>query len=135
MPPLLLNWQKVPTSKFPAMVVLKTSTCKISAIISSVSLSISVCTRATWSLQTMTFPRAESLSSTLFILTYSGIELRMFRNSKSLQVAGTSNPFLLPLINKSKKEQKYFIRFLNIIKKQKCKIKAPVLIFKQGQVF
>ena len=58
----------------------------------------------------MTFPRAESLSSTLFILTYSGIELRMFRNSKSLQVAGTSNPFLLPLINKSKREQKYFIR-------------------------
>ena len=100
MPPLLLNWQKVPTSKFPAMVVLNTSTCKISAIISSVSLSISVCTRATWSLQTMTLPRADSLSSTLFILTYSGIELRMFRNSKSLQVAGTSNPFLLPLINK-----------------------------------
>lgn len=96
MPPLLLNWQKVPTSKFPAMVVLNTSTYRISEMISSVSLSISVWTKATWSLQTITFPNAESLSSTLLTLIYSGIELRMFRNSKSVVVAGTSKPFLFP---------------------------------------
>ena len=79
------------------MVVLNTSTYKISDMISSVSLSISVWTKATWSLQTMTFPNADSLSSTLFTLICSGIELRMFRNSKSVVVAGTNKPFLFPI--------------------------------------
>ena len=77
--------------------VLKTSTSKVSAIISSVSLSISVWTKATWSLQATTLPNAESLSSTLLTLIFSGIELRIFLNSTSVQVAGTKSPFLFPI--------------------------------------
>lgn len=95
-PPLLLNWQNVPTSKFPAMVVLKTSTPSTSWIISSVSRSMSVCTRATWSLHAITFPRADKRSSTRFMRTVSGIELRRLRSSTSEVVAGTKSPFLFP---------------------------------------
>lgn len=88
----------MPTKRFPAIVVLNTSTFKTSAIISSVSLSMSVWTRATWSLQATTFPKADNLSSTLLTLIFSGMELRIFLNSTSVHVEGTSKPFLFPFI-------------------------------------
>ena len=46
-PPTFVNLQYEPTSAFPATVCLKTSTPRTSAIISSVSRSMSVCTSAT----------------------------------------------------------------------------------------
>ena len=64
-PPLLESAQYDPTKAFPAIVVLYVSTPRTSAIISSVDLSSSGWIRATWSLQAITLPSAESLSSTL----------------------------------------------------------------------
>ena len=72
-PPLFENLQKLPTRTLPATLYFvlmkakrsslaltcrKTSTPRTSAMISSVSWSISGWTRATWSLQAMQFPKA-----------------------------------------------------------------------------
>lgn len=62
------------------------------AYISSVSRSISGCTRATWSLQQMTFPNAERRSSIRWILTWSGRVFRRCCNSWSVVVVGTRRP-------------------------------------------
>ena len=63
--PLFVNTLYDPVNGWPAIVVLKHSTWRTSAIISSVFLSSSGWISATWSLHAMTFPKALSLSSTL----------------------------------------------------------------------
>jgi len=68
--------------------------------ISSVSRSISGCTRATWSLQQITLPRALSRSSMRCILTSSGrLSLKCW-SSWSVVDVGTSNPFRLPAVSR-----------------------------------
>ena len=69
-----MNTLYVPTNALLAIVVLNTSTPKTSAIISSLSLSNSGCTRATWSLQLIQLPNAEILSSSFLIRIESGKE-------------------------------------------------------------
>lgn len=65
MPPWFERAIYEPTSTLSAIVWRNTSTPRTSAIISSVSRSRSGCTRATWSLETITLPRAERRSSIL----------------------------------------------------------------------
>lgn len=120
-PPWFDNTEYEPTRTLLATVCLNTSTFNVSVKISSVSyeiismisipkekklrlflsiilaLSRSGCTKATWSLQAITLPRADSLSSTLCTLTLSGREFRICCSSVSVVVFGTNNPFLFPV--------------------------------------
>mmetsp|Transcript_16833 Transcript_16833/g.46700 ORF Transcript_16833/g.46700 Transcript_16833/m.46700 type:complete len:292 (+) Transcript_16833:726-1601(+) len=96
--PLLESTAYDPTSALPAIVCRNTSTPSTSAMISSVSRSSSVCTSATWSLVATTLPRAERRSSTRWIKTPSGRELRKCSNSWSVVVEGTISPFLFPTV-------------------------------------
>ena len=65
--------------------------------ISSVSRSRSGWTRATWSLQQITFPNADSRSSMRWILTVSGSVFLRCWSSWSVVVVGTRRPFLFLL--------------------------------------
>mmetsp|Transcript_5787 Transcript_5787/g.19485 ORF Transcript_5787/g.19485 Transcript_5787/m.19485 type:complete len:240 (-) Transcript_5787:148-867(-) len=94
--PLLDMHAYDPTSALPATVCRKTSTPSTSAMISSVSRSSSVWMSAQWSLHATTLPSADSRSSTRWIRTPSGSELRRWSSSWSVVVLGTTSPFLLP---------------------------------------
>ena len=104
-PPTFVNLQYEPTRALPAMVWRKTSTPKTSATMSHVSESQSVWTRATWSLQEITFPRAESLSSRRWMTTVSGRELRRCWSSVSVVVEGTRRPREFPTVTRPTKRQ------------------------------
>mmetsp|Transcript_18663 Transcript_18663/g.63047 ORF Transcript_18663/g.63047 Transcript_18663/m.63047 type:complete len:217 (-) Transcript_18663:156-806(-) len=102
-PPWLVNTQYDPTRALPQMVWRKTSTPRTSAMISSVCLSMSVWTRATWSLQEMQLPSADKRSSTRCTTTLSGKALRRCCSSWSPHVFGTRRPRLLPAQTRPRK--------------------------------
>jgi hypothetical protein len=95
---MFVRTQYDPTSGFPAMAYLNTSTLRTSATIASVSASRSGWINATRSLQAIQFPRADSLSLTIYILTPSGNSALSTAISSSVVEVGTSNPFLLPAV-------------------------------------
>ena len=99
-PPALLKLMYEPTRTLSAIVCLKTSTPKTSAMISSVSRSRSGWTRATWSLQQMTLPSADRRSSMRWILTSSGMLLRKCCSSWSDVLVGTRRPLRLPAVRR-----------------------------------
>ena len=94
-PPWLERDMYEPTRTLSAIVWRKTSTPRTSAMISSVSRSISGWTKATWSFAQITLPNADNLSSIRCILTSSGIEFRRCCNSWSVVDVGTRRPLRL----------------------------------------
>lgn len=68
-------------------------------MISSVSLSTSGWTSATWSLHAMTFPSADSRSSIRWRATASGSEFRKCCSSWSVVEDGTRRPCLFPAVS------------------------------------